>query len=89
MGIRQHFRFKYSTALEVQTFLRSLSEEVNVEDSGAFFVFAPRGGESFTFDCEILPSGLLSERDGSYFGFLGVFIEALTGQFGPVEIEDA
>lgn len=62
---------------------------MKVEDRGEFFVFTPMGGESFTFDCEILPGGLLSDRGGSYFSFLGMFIEALTGQFGPVEIEDA
>jgi hypothetical protein len=89
MGLRQNFRFKYTTASEVQTFLRSLSEDVNVEERDEFFVFTSLVGESFTFDCEILPNGLLSDRDGNYFNFFGVFIEALTGKFGSVEIEDA
>ena len=89
MGLRQHFRFKYAAASEVRAFLCSLSEDVNVEDKGEFFVFTPLAGESFTFDCEILPTGLLSDRGGNYFSFLGLFIEALTGKFGPVEIEDA
>lgn len=89
MGLQQHFRFKYAAASEVRTFLRSLSKDVNVEDKGEFFVFTPISGDAFTFDCEVLPSGLLSDRGGNYFTFLGKFIEALTGQFGPVQIEDA
>jgi hypothetical protein len=89
MGLRQHFRFKYKAASEVRTFLHSWNKDLNVEDKGEFFVFTPISGDAFTFDCEILPSGLLSDRDGNYFAFLGKFVEALTGHFGPVQIEDA
>jgi hypothetical protein len=89
MGLRQHFRFQYAKAADVRAFLRNFSELVNVEDKEDFFVFTPRNGEAFAFDCEILPSGLLSDRSGNYFNFLGMFIEALTGQFGPVQMEDA
>ena len=89
MGLRQHFRFQYAEASDVRTFLRGLSEFVYVEDKEDFFVFTPLRGEAFTFDCELLPNGLSSERSGNYFNFLGMFIEALTGRFGPVQMEDA
>lgn len=89
MGLRQHFRFTYSTLSDVQAFLRSFNQSVNVEDQDEFFAFTQLEGTSpFTFDCEIVPSGLLSERAGSYFTFLGQFVEATTGRFGPVEISD-
>jgi hypothetical protein len=89
MGLRQNFRFKYSESTEVEAFLRNFGSNVSVEDKGQFFVFTPLNGESFTFDCQVVLHGLLSERAGNYFCFLGQFIEALTGQFGPVEVEDA
>jgi hypothetical protein len=89
MGLRQEFRFKYSAPSEVQEFLRNFTRTVNVEDRGEFFVFTPREGPKFTFDCALMPSGVLSERAGEYYGFLGMFMEALTGHFGAVVVEDA
>jgi hypothetical protein len=89
MGLRQQFRFKYSSATEVQAFLRSLSNCAAIEDREVFFVFTSLEGLAFTFDCEVTPVGLLSERAGDYYYFLGLFLEGLTGTFGPVEVEDA
>jgi hypothetical protein len=89
MGLRQQFRFKYSASADVQAFLRALSHSAVVDDREQFFVFTPLAGPSFTFDCELIPAGLLSERAGEYYWFLGLFLEALTGTFGPVEVEDA
>jgi hypothetical protein len=66
-----------------------LNEFVYVEDKQDSIVFKPLRGEAFTFDCEISPNGLYSERSGNYFNFLGMFIEALTGQLGLIKIEDA
>jgi hypothetical protein len=89
MGLRQQFRFKYSSPADVQTFLRGLSNCAAVDDREVFFVFTPLDGAPFTFDCELTPAGLLSERAGDYYCFLGLFLEGLTGAFGPVEVEDA
>jgi len=72
MGLRQEFRFKYSAPSEVQEFLRGFAHTVYVEDRGEFFVFTPREGPQFTFDCTLIPSGVLSERAGEYYGFFGM-----------------
>ncbi|MEI2676905.1 MAG: hypothetical protein V9G29_03060 [Burkholderiaceae bacterium] len=52
-------------------------------------MFTEQGSEpAFSFDCEVTAEGLLSERAGEYFAFLGVFVEALTGKFGAVQVQD-
>jgi hypothetical protein len=89
MGLRQDFRFKYENPEQLQAFLRSLAGIAKVDDRGEFFVFTPKSGLTFSFDCEIQTFGLRTDRDGEYFGFLGQFIEALTGEFGRVELEDS
>ncbi|HNA82353.1 MAG TPA: hypothetical protein PLQ64_07775, partial [Thiobacillaceae bacterium] len=89
MGLRQSFRFSYDNEEDIRSFLRSLSHSATVDDRIDFFVFSQLPGQpSFTFDCALAPEGLHSERGGEYFSFLGFFIEAVTGQFGCVEVED-
>lgn len=89
MGLRQSFRFKHTSCEDIRTFLRELSDIAALEDRGDFFVFSQRPGEAqFTFDCELATEGINSERAGEYFVFLGLFVEALTGKFGRVEMED-
>ena len=89
MGLRQAFRFTFSAEEDVRAFLRSLSHSAKVDDKTDFFVFSQLPGQpSFTFDCELVPEGLHSERGGNYREFLGLFIEAISGQFGRVEVED-
>jgi len=89
MGLRQDFRFKHSSIEEVRIFLRRLSNAAALEDRGEFFVFSELPGEpAFTFDCELIQTGIRSERAGEYFPFLGLFLESLTGTFGAVEVED-
>ena len=90
MGLHQAFRFKADSAESVRDFLRSLASNATLgDDRGDFFVFSNRATEpSFTFDCEIVSDGVVSERAGEYFPFLGVFVEALTGRFGAVTVED-
>ncbi len=89
MGLRQSFQFKFGAVEDVQSFLRSLSHSAVVDDRTDFFVFSELPGKpSFSFDCALVPEGLHSDRAGEYHQFLGVFIEASTGQFGRVEIED-
>jgi len=84
----QDFRFKYESAAEVQAFLRSFDSVARVEDRGEFFVFTQKDGPEFSFDCAIETYGLRTNRSHNYFKFLGQFVESITGQFGPVEIED-
>lgn len=89
MGIRQRFSFQRTSEAEVCEFLRGLALCATVQERPGFFVFTEQGGEpAFSFDCEITSEGLLSERAGEYFAFLGIFVEALTGRFGAVEVED-
>lgn len=89
MGLSQDLRFKYESLAQVQDFLRAQFEGVaKVEDRGDFFIFTSNHGPNFTFDCVIMPFGLRTDRAGEYCTFLGQFIEALTGEFGAVEIED-
>lgn len=89
MGLHQEFRFKHSSPEEVRIFLRGLSDAAAIEDRGEFFVFSQLPGTpAFTFDCELVQSGIRSERAGEYFPFLGLFLECLTGTFGAVEVED-
>jgi len=89
MGLHQTFRFQHGTKDDVRAFLHSFSHAVDVEDRQDFFVLTSRGdAETFSMDFELVPEGLKSNRAGEYFWFLGVFVEALTGRFGAVEIED-
>lgn len=88
MGLHQDFRFKFKSSDQVRDFLRTFSDTVEIEDRGDFFVFTQSSGPEFSFDCELLPFGLRTNRGGEYFLFLGQFVEALTGEFGRVEVED-
>ncbi len=89
MGLHQSFHFNLTSPEEVREFLRGLVEVAALQERGDFFVFSRLPGEApFTFDCELVPEGLNSERAGEYFTFLGLFVEALTGRFGRVEIDD-
>jgi hypothetical protein len=89
MGIRQRFSFQRSSEAEVCEFLRGLASSSAVQERPGFFVLTEQCSEpAFSFDCEVTPEGLLSDRAGEYFAFLGVFVEALTGRFGAVKVED-
>ena len=89
MGLSQDFRFKYESSSQVQDFLRAQFDNVaNIDDRGELFVCTSKAGPSFTFDCVIMPFGLRTDRAGSYFTFLGQFMEALTGKFVTIEVED-
>lgn len=68
--------------------LRGFSEVAELDERGSFVVFSQRDGAEFSFDCELVEDGIISERAGWYFTFLGMFLEALTGTFGPVTVED-
>lgn len=89
MGLRQAFRFTFSAEEDVRVFLCSLSHSARIDDRTDFFIFSQLPGQpSFTLDCELVAEGLHSERGGNYREFLGLFIEAISGQFGRVEAED-
>jgi hypothetical protein len=89
MGLRQRFSFQRASEAEVCEFLRGLASNATLQERPGFFVFTEQGNEpAFSFDCEVSAEALVSERAGEYFAFLGVFIEALTGRFGAVEVKD-
>jgi hypothetical protein len=88
--MQQEFRFDYQSLQQVQAFLDSLASAAQMDRRAEdFYVFtAAPGDPGFSFDAEIVPQGLRSVRSGEYFGFFGLFVEGLTGTFGPVTIED-
>ena len=89
MGLRQSLRFEHNSREEIRSFFRKLAAVATLDDRNDFFVFSELpGAPPFTFDCELVASGINCERAGEYFPFLGLFIEALTGRFGRIEVED-
>ena len=88
MGLRQHFRFASTSQEAVLQILREFSEVAKVDERDGFVVFSQHDGAEFSFDCELVEDGIVSERAGEYFAFLGMFLESLTGAFGPVTVED-
>jgi hypothetical protein len=89
VGLHQSFRFERKSQDDVRAFLQGLSHAAALNGGPEFYVFSQLpGAEAFTFDCELTETGLVSERAGKYFEFLGIFVEALTGTFGAVEVQD-
>ena len=94
MGLRQNFFFTYESVREVEEFIHSFNDNFHINKSSTgLYIFSPKGVNSSDedyFSFEVAPEtfGLYSDRSGSYFEFLGIFIEALTGKFGKVEIDD-
>jgi hypothetical protein len=90
MGLRQHFRFSAQSETLVEELLRHLSAVAPLDEEHERFLFTyPPEELPFEFHCVIVQGGINVDRTGEYFKFLGVFVEALTGQFGPVTVEDA
>jgi hypothetical protein len=89
MGLHQHLRFSSTAQKTVLDVLRGLSAVAQLDEHEGFLVFTQRTGEEFSFDCELTDDGIISDRAGDYFAFLGMFLEALTGEFGVVTVEDA
>jgi hypothetical protein len=90
MGLRQQFRFSAQSESLVEQFLRSLAEVAALDEVRESFLFTGQANEPpFEFHCIIVQGGIDVARAGEYFKFLGMFIEALTGEFGLVTVEDA
>jgi hypothetical protein len=92
MPVQQDFRFRYDEPEDVRSFLRTFAGSMARIDERAddFFVFsAPVGLPAFSVDFWLQPWGLRSLRSGNYFEFLGFFLEAITGHFGPLIVEDS
>jgi hypothetical protein len=89
--MQQSFRFEHGGREDIRDFLRSLTGNAALEERAAdFFVFtALPGRAAFSIDFEIVEAGLRSVRHGAYFEFIGVFVEASTGRYGAVTIEDS
>lgn len=90
MGLRQSFLFEHASTDDVCAFLGELAALAVLESRDEhFFLFSQQPGEApFSFECEIVAGGIHSSRAGDYFAFLGAFVEALTGAFGRVAVED-
>jgi hypothetical protein len=90
VGLHQSFRFKTSEGVDMRAFLLGLQEiaKVEVMPSGLFVFTELPGQAAFVFDVGVEDGRLLTSRSGDYFAFLGMFVEAITGEFGAVEIED-
>lgn len=90
MGLRQQFRFSAQSETSVEDWLRRLGEVASLGEERESFLFSELPNEPpFEFHCVIVEAGIDVNRSGEYFKFLGVFVEALTGEFGQVTIEDA
>ncbi len=90
MGLRQSFRFSAQSESLVEVFLRGLGGVAELDEERERFLFVnPPDRPSFQFHCVIVQGGIEVDRAGEYFEFLGQFIEGLTGEFGPVVVEDA
>ena len=90
--MQQDFRFHFDDADDVRRFLRSFAGPTAQLDERAdeFFVFTAHPGEPpFSVDFWLRSWGLRSTRSENYFAFLGMFVDAVTGHFGPVTIEDS
>jgi len=89
MGLRQQFRFSAQSETLVEDCLRRLGEMAMLDEQRERFLFTNLAGEQrFTFHCVVVVGGIDVDRSGEYFNFLGVFLEALTGDFGRVCVED-
>jgi hypothetical protein len=90
MGLRQKFRFSAQSETLVEEFLRGLGEVADLDEERERFIFTSKAGEPpFQFHCTIVKGGIDADRSGEYFKFLGIFVEALTGEFGRITVEDA
>jgi hypothetical protein len=90
MGLRQRFRFSAQSESLVEGLLRSLGDVAALDEERESFLFTNRSGEPpFEFHCVIVQGGIEVDRAGEYFKFLGMFVEALTGEFGRVAVEDS
>jgi hypothetical protein len=88
MGLRQSFRFSAQSETLVEEFLRALGTSANLDEERERFLFTSKADElQFQFHCVIVQGGIDADRSGEYFRFLGVFVEALTREFGRVAIE--
>jgi len=89
MGLRQHFRFAAQSETLVEELLRSLGAAAPLDEERERFLFInPPDQPPFEFHCVIVQGGIDVDRAGEYFEFLGIFIEALTGEFGQVTVDD-
>ena len=88
--MQQDFNFASDSPSQLRSFLESLGSNATMERrADDFYVFTALPGEpEFSFDVAIVPQGFTSVRGGAYFHFLGMFVEAVTGAFGPVTISD-
>lgn len=88
--MQQEFKFSFDDPGQPRAFLESLGGNATMERrADDFYVFTALPGEpEFSFDVAIVPQGFMSVRGGAYFHFLGMFVEAVTGAFGPVTISD-
>ena len=72
---------------ELEAVLRSLSVRAALREEAGFYFFREVPGQpGFQFDCELVSGGLITQRKGDYFAFLGHFVDLLTSRFGALEI---
>jgi hypothetical protein len=87
MGLSQSFRFKYDHPEDIEKIFHDLRSDYIVHQKGDLYVIKDNGN-SFTFDAAVAEYGLDTHRSGEYFHVLGLLVEALTGKFGQIQIED-
>lgn len=85
MGLAQTFHFEFEKEAQLEEFIDDLSQGYDCTRSQTSWVIA---GDKMMFEVFIVEGGFYVHRSGNYFGFLGLFVEKLTGKFGKVVIED-
>jgi hypothetical protein len=88
--MQQDFAFTAPSLERVAAFLESFVDIAAIEKrADDFYLFtALPGAPEFTVDAWLLDGGIRSSRSGHYFAFVGAFLEAITGEFGPVTVVD-
>ena len=89
MGLAQTFQFEYESCDEIESLLRDLGEGYQFSEAGRSWMMSSHEPAPVRIEFRIEDFGLYVHRSGDYFSILGQLVEALTGRFGVVTIEDA
>lgn len=82
----QAIRFNCESLETIQKVMRDLSLHASLSEESGFWFFSELDGcEPFKFDCEVVSGGLITERSGEYYEFLGRFVDKLTSSVGSIQ----
>ncbi len=88
MGLVQTIKFKYSEKAKAIELIKSFSSLYEVNKSDLLWTIYSEAFEPFKIEIGIEDYGFYTHRSGNYFKCFGELIEAISGQFGKIMIED-